>query len=68
MSAAFMPTPDGYRAAIRAARYCRRVYGRELSYVRYVFDDGAFNFSVWRGLTYVGALAGMRPINLMDQA
>lgn len=62
---AFMPTPKGHRACILAARYCRRHYGTGLHYMRYTYEDGSFNFSVWRGMDYIGALAGMRPINLM---
>jgi hypothetical protein len=52
----YLRTPTGLRQAIRDARWVRGAFGAGLSFVRHVAEDGAFRFSVWRGLTYLGPM------------
>lgn len=47
-------TPAGRAAARRALRAFRAKHGPRLTYVRNVASDGAFNFSAWKGLSYIG--------------
>lgn len=50
----WLHTPRGLRAALAARRAFRHQHGHGLTYVRHVAADGAFNWSAWRGLTYIG--------------
>ena len=52
----YLRTRRGLTAAIHAARLVRAKHGPGLSFARNVADDGAFNFSIWKGTTYLGVL------------